>query len=686
MSLLKIDIVIPVYFAPELTIRCIDAVVKNTDLAKYDVKVIVVEDSGSKENTALLNFFLAKLGLTDKIVLISHEVNKGFIEACYTGIEYRSAEYKILLNSDTYVMPYWLDEMVSVAESEEQIAMVNPNTNNSPVIDVPMPAGSNINLMHSFFRAITSEETDYIDLVTATGFCLLIKSKYIKEFGFLDRIYGKGYCEETDLYFRYITQGLRAVLARKAFVYHRGEASFTDRDGRYEANSKTLMGRYKSVYEGTYPNFASKTILNKYRKEIERQPLDLAVIVISPSNKLDGGGKKVIHNICNALNEAGISATMACVHMEKIEHLEDRLYAPIHYPAIFETGIRPKVLAYSLDYNAIEVAKYADYLYKTYHYVPQIVHLTQDIEGWFEHNNMADFETCSDLALSKMLVSPFLEDALQRSLNKTSHYKTIVNSISLDFVSKREKKKDNLFVISAMMRTDQKRGALVIESALRLLSRSLNKKIKFISFGDYNIKSAIKGIEIEHLGMVKESVIVNVLHQTDVFVEASYFQGFGLTSFEALYAGCKVVSSYNQGALSVLPQTSRVSFFQIGDSEKLAELLLKEITKGKNDHQPDLEMIYDFSSREIFPRYQQYIKEVMQLPGYDLTEFYMKAYRVATMNELSATPAQMASRYNRVRYKTVDRIMNYIDRNPSVYKVFAFVYVKAKKIAKKIKS
>ena len=684
----KIDIVIPVYFAPELTIRCIQSIFKNTDFSYFDIKVILVEDSGSPENTALLEFFLNKLDLLNKIVLLKHETNKGFIEACYTGIEYRDSDYKILQNTDTYVMPFWLDEMVKTAETDDLIVMVNPNTNESAGVDVHMPPGFNINQMHTYFRNVKPDENDFIDLVTSTGFSLLIKSKYIKQFGFLDRVYGRGYCEETDLYFRFITQGLRGVLARNAYVYHRGEASFSDRDSRYAENSKILMKRYGSVYEGIYPNFLNKSILNQYRTDILKvKKLDLDVIVFSPSNTLDGGGKKIIHNFCNALNENGISATMACMYMQEVEHLEDRLYAPIAFSSLFEYEIRPKVLAFSLDYNATEVSQYADYLYSKYQYLPKIVHLTQDIEGWFDNNSIADFEICSDLAISKMIVSPFLDNTLKKTLNKNCHSQVILNSTSLDFATRRVPKSQDKIVISAMMRSDQKRGAQVIESALRQLSASLDKEIRFISFGNYKIKGSIPNIELVQHGVANENQIIKYLQQSDIFVEASYFQGFGLTSFEALYSGCKVISSGNNGALSVLPTTPTVSYFPIGNVEELTKLLLKEIKENNHNHPADHEIIYDYSSRKIFPLYYQYILDVIALPAYETVEFYKKAYKVLSIaNPIIVTPGQMPQKYNRVRYKTVDRVMKLIDKQPWLYKSIKVLYNGTKKVVKKMRS
>lgn len=682
--MIKIDIILPVYFAPELTIRCCETLIKNTDFNKFDIKVIIIDDSGSEQNFRILDFFLTKLKISENFEILQNPKNEGFIDTCYTGINYRDSDYKILLNSDTIVMPNWLNEMVKVAESDDLIAMVNPNTNNSPVIDVPMPPGYNINILHEYFNQITESEEDFIDVVTATGFCLLIKAKYINEYGFFDRIYGKGYCEETDLYFRYITQGLRAVIARKAFVYHRGEASFTDRDNRYNANKQILMSRYKSVYLGSIGNFNKKSVLNKYRKETkESNDLKLDVIIFSPSNIIDGGGKKVINSICNALNEAGISATVACSVILPQNKVEDQLYAPIDINSLYEKNIQPKTLVFSLDYNAIDIVKYANHLHRRHGYLPKIIHLMQDVEGWFEANSMEDFEVCTNIATSKLIVSPFLEKTFKKNLNLGYHYATILNSISLDFSAGKYRKIHTEYTVCAMMRTDQKRGALLIENALELLDKKINNSINFISFGDHIIEKSFKNINIIQKGVCNEEQVASILQQSDVFIEASYFQGFGLTSFEALFSGCLVLSTYNNGAVSVLPDNAKIKYFKIGDYEELADKVLNAIQNNdRNQQNLELELLYNCSSRNINQLYLEYFKQVDQLDQYPEAIFFSKAIDVLDIGK-RFEPSTIYP--TRIRYKTINRFMNALDKNPFLYRQIKGIYEASKFIYKKIK-
>ena len=68
------------------------------------------------------------------------------------------------------------------------------------------------------------------------------------EFGLLDESYGHGYSEENDLMMRANRCGYRAAVANRAWVYHIGEASFSNsqfpKNFQENKNSALLNQRY----------------------------------------------------------------------------------------------------------------------------------------------------------------------------------------------------------------------------------------------------------------------------------------------------------------------------------------------------------------------------------------------------------------------------------------------------------
>lgn len=196
---IKLDIIIPVYFATESAVNSIKNVLMNTDFNLYDTSVIVVATSAVHRK--LLNFFIDKIDLTGKVTLITHNENKGFIHTCYTGIKYRQSNYKILLNSDTSVIPKWIEEMVVIAEKNPSIAMVIPNT--ECFIDRNKNSVYNTVEIYSYLNDVNTSDNDFIELVSPAGFCLLIRTEYIKNYD------NNGDSKATDMNVTYIAHGLR---------------------------------------------------------------------------------------------------------------------------------------------------------------------------------------------------------------------------------------------------------------------------------------------------------------------------------------------------------------------------------------------------------------------------------------------------------------------------------------------
>ncbi len=673
----KVDIIIPVYYSPELTLRTIRSVLTNTDFSVADIEVVVVDDSADASFNSCLNYGLQRIDPKGIVKLLVHEQNKGFIEACYTGIEHRQSDYKLLLNSDTFVMTGWLTEMLQAAQSDEKIALVNPSTNNFPVIETKMPAGWNNNMQHSYFQSLKLDGSEYLDIVTAGGFCLLIKSEYIEKYGFFDRIYGRGYCEETDLHFRYITQGLRAVIAPKAYVYHRGEGSFSDTNERYKKNVQILMSRYKDVFEGTRPVFEAKTTINVYRsQQLASRTLDADVLVISPTNFMKNGGVKVLHSITNALNEYGLSTVFSYNFDEAggDSGIMDKMYEPISFDMLFEYDFRPKVILYSLDSNAYQAGKFAAHVEEKYGFLPVVVNILQDVEGWFWGRDTAKSASYIGLADKHFAVSEFVADAVASIVPQIEKADVITNPVSLDFygnslkvrsaaVGSRQANGGKL-VITAMLRKDEKRGANVIVEALDILDEKLAHKVIFHHFGDFSFGRSWRNIERLAHGYIDESKVTSLLATSDIFLEASYYQGFGLAAMEALLAGNTVFSSNNSGASSVLPNSAKLNWFQIGSAGDLAEKVLPHLNAGGPETQPlSLEQIYSFSFLEKYPVYVDYFKGLIdQKTTSERKARFFKAYSevLETIKEHTLkNPFILYQKFDktRLRYRVLDKFL-----------------------------
>ncbi len=267
----SIDIIIPVYDAYEDFKRCIESILSTDN--NIDYNIIVVEDKSKDERIkSYLRYIESSV---DNIRVISNSTNKGFIKSVNTAA-LRSKKDLIILNSDTVVTNHWLDEVFNCAYSNEKIATVTPLSNNATICSVPNP-----NIYNKIPKGLTIQDfadlvlkagsdlaMDCIQLPTGIGFCLFVKRKVIDEIGLFDEIYGRGYNEENDFCMRAYENGYIHACCTKAFVYHKGKASFKDIQSILEEkNRKILIDRYPR-YTELVEDFCEHNPLRNLQKRI----------------------------------------------------------------------------------------------------------------------------------------------------------------------------------------------------------------------------------------------------------------------------------------------------------------------------------------------------------------------------------------------------------------------------------
>ncbi|MDD5136156.1 MAG: glycosyltransferase family 2 protein [Candidatus Omnitrophica bacterium] len=210
------DIVIPVWNQFALTKDCIESIFKNTADAGF--KLIIIDNASDEETRRYLAG--VKEQWSGKVILVRNDTNLGFIKAVNQGLAASSAPYICLLNNDTLVTKNWLKEMIAIAESADDIGLVNPSSNNlgqSPAKGEPLEL---------YAEKMAKESGSFIELGAAIGFCMLIKRRVYEKIGVFDEIYGMGNFDDTDFSRRAVQAGYRCVRACGAYVYHRQNTSF----------------------------------------------------------------------------------------------------------------------------------------------------------------------------------------------------------------------------------------------------------------------------------------------------------------------------------------------------------------------------------------------------------------------------------------------------------------------------
>lgn len=164
----------------------------------------------------------------------------------------------LFLNSDTKVTKGFLEEMVRVLYSDDNIGIVNPRSNNATIWSVPMDGSlaDTPRKSYSYWKRLIKYIPEKYISPTSHGFCMLVRREVINEIGLFDEVYGRGYGEENDLTMRARKYGWLCAVANLSFVFHYESKSFGD-----EARLK-LSRKNRGILDKRYPDYSK--LLDNY--------------------------------------------------------------------------------------------------------------------------------------------------------------------------------------------------------------------------------------------------------------------------------------------------------------------------------------------------------------------------------------------------------------------------------------
>ncbi len=212
------DIVMPVWNKKGLTQQCIESIFKNTN-CQY--RIIIIDNASNLPAREYLEKLQASR--PDKVSLIRNEQNSGFTKAVNQGIKNSSADYVCIVNNDIIVFDGWLDEMISVAEANPDIGIVNPSNN------FGRKKPWNKSYQQYALDRTAGRQGEFVQTAAPVGFCYLIKREVINKIGLWDERFNPGYFEDTEYAIRAQKAGYKSVFANGAFVFHFEHSSFKKR-------------------------------------------------------------------------------------------------------------------------------------------------------------------------------------------------------------------------------------------------------------------------------------------------------------------------------------------------------------------------------------------------------------------------------------------------------------------------
>ena len=279
-----IDVVVPVYNAPDDARACVESVLAHT---AGDYALVLIDDASPDPRVRELFAEIGRRGLPH-VTLLANERNLGFTATANRGMA-RSRGDVVLLNSDTLVTPGWLDALAACAASDPRIGTATPFSNNAEICSFPSlcgnhpwPEGADPEPVRQAIAA--AAVPCYPELPTGVGFCMYVRRALLDAIGPFDPAFGAGYGEENDFCMRARAAGWRNVLCDDAFVVHKGGRSF--------AGAKESLGvRNTALLLERHPGY-----VDLVREFIARDPiLPLREAALTALDRLHGPGPAVLH-------------------------------------------------------------------------------------------------------------------------------------------------------------------------------------------------------------------------------------------------------------------------------------------------------------------------------------------------------------------------------------------------------
>ena len=227
------DIIIPVWNKKELTQNCIESIIRNT---QYPYRIITIDNASQSPAKEYLESLESDKRFD--FILVRNEENLGNTKAVNQGIEKSNAEFICILDNDTVVGKGWLIEMVSIAQANKDVGIVNPCSNTL----AKWPKSSSPADIDECAEDCLKRRGQYLVLGACIGFCTLVKREVIDKIGGWDEIFSPGYFDDTDYSLRAEAVGYKSVCARGAYVYHSEHASFKNKNlERYFKRGRDLF-------------------------------------------------------------------------------------------------------------------------------------------------------------------------------------------------------------------------------------------------------------------------------------------------------------------------------------------------------------------------------------------------------------------------------------------------------------
>lgn len=599
----KCDIIIPIYNSPEWVKMCVYALYKNTP-REYMGKVLLMNDNSDELTCQCLENLKRKY---PNVEIYKNEENLGFIKNVNKGMKKTEADYILLLNTDCLLSKNTIPKLIDHMEQNKKIGLICPISSNAANLSYDIPENYSYmqvdELFYENFKGMN------FDACTVVGNCLMITKECKDKVGYLDEVYGMGYGDETDYQFKAHSKGFEAKVAIDTYVYHKSEVSFgtsPEKQKKLEHNRSIFFERWGKEYEKKMAEYQKNDPI-KYIKDnlkIKQKP-EPEVLFFLPDIHQNAGGVHVVVDIVNYLNINGCFANILTERMH--EYKEIMLFTPTFMKNI--KNVKPKCIVgtiYPSIFYCEAIARYYD--------IPS-VNFLQGHEVCFDNG---EIYTWAELACRNsqniLAISHFLQQKCKENFNKEAV--VIQNGINVDLLYQEKKKINEKIQITMSFRDTFLKGDFILKEILKKLTlKDYNIEINVIYKNETMFPINNSNIKINfYQGPLDRKQIGNILKNTDIFIDASLMEGFGLMPLEAMAAGAVPILAESFGIDEyAIDKENAFIIKEVNNADKYiekVEYLLENREELNRMRQNALQKSLEFDVDNKIQKYIEYFRNV----------------------------------------------------------------------------
>ena len=584
----SIDVIVAVHNALADVRLCLWALLEK---ASYPFRLIVVNDGSDAPTSDFLQSFATR---HPKVELIhNHTEPHGYTIAANLGLKASSADYVVLLNSDTVVTHGWLERLVACGDSGETVGIVGPLSNAATHQSVPevrdagawatnpLPPWLDPDSMAFAVARLSERRRPRVPFLN--GFCLAVKRATLNRVGFFDEDnFASGYCEENDFAFRAVNAGFELAIADDAYVFHAKSSSYTPagRARVAKANYEKFLHKHgerpvqarvreleanselECLREQLKPLAASAEQFTDAWSTVLDDPLRVLFVLPGLSKGSSGGAHSVYQEV-KGMRALGIPAQIAISasawkHAKAAYSDASEIFFRFGSPADLERAAGEFDVVAATHFRSVELGSNL-----SRQQLPRLpAYYVQDYEPFFADEGTAD----AAAAFASYNAIPG-----QVCFAKTRWLCDLVGAVHGIHVNKVEPSLDHEVYfppaearsqegpvrILAMVRprTTRRQPFATVQVLLRVAAE-LTDDVDIAVFGCDDrelarMAAGASGGTLRNLGILTREGVANALRQADLFVDCSFYQAFGRTALEAMACGCT----------SVVPSLGGVSEF-----------------------------------------------------------------------------------------------------------------------------